>query len=153
MVQSARLFAVPANRQALAVQNDAKRGRKGCDMSEVSFQPVPVPDRFVLRVMSCITEWVAEETTYEESPYKPDANGKPSSKAAVWPSGDLTALSRDLTRGTPQIITKMLDFLATAPGTSYRSDVIGRNINEPAESVSAALRKLNGYFESRFGRT
>jgi hypothetical protein len=113
-------------------------------MSEVSFQAVPVPDRFVLRVMSCITEWAAEEA--------PDHSSLPD-EAAVWPAHQLKALSRDLTRRTPQIMTKMLDFLAATPGTFHRSDVIGRNIDEPAESVSAALRKLNGYFESRFGRT
>jgi hypothetical protein len=91
--------------------------------------------------------------TYEKPPYSPDTDRRFPSEATVWPAHDLRALSRDLTRRTPRIVTKMLDFLAAAPGTSYRSDVIGRNINEPAESVSAALRKLNGYFESRFGRT
>ena len=122
-------------------------------MSGVSFQSVPVPDRFVLRVMSCITEWAAEEMAHDEPLRSPGAESRFAPEAAVWPAHQLTALSQDMTRRTPQIITRMLDFLAATPSTFNRSDVIGRNINEPAESVSAALRKLNGYFESRFGRT
>jgi hypothetical protein len=122
-------------------------------MSEISFQSVPVPDRFVLRVMSCITEWSTEELTDAGPPESASTDRDLSAEGTVWPANDLKALSRDLTRKTPQIITKMLDFLATTPGRAYRSDTIGRNIDVPAESVSAALRKLTGYFESRLGRT
>jgi len=123
-------------------------------MSEISFQAVPVPDRFVVRVMSCIAAWTDEETAEDqEIPDGPVPDHGFFPEADLWPAHHLRALSRDATRRTPQIITKMLDFLAATPGTPHRSDVIGRNIHEPAESVSAALRKLNGYVESRFGRT
>jgi hypothetical protein len=53
---------------------------------------------------------------------------------------------------TAQIITKMLDVLAARPDTFLRSEVIGREINVKVESVTAALRWLNRYFSSRFGR-
>jgi hypothetical protein len=115
-------------------------------VSETTFQSVPVPDRFVLRVMSCITEWTADEESPEaaESPVAAD----------VWSAHDLRKLSDDRQVKTPQIITKMLDFLAATPGEYHRSEVIGRNIDVPADSVSAALRQLDGYLKSRaFQRT
>ncbi|WP_203897856.1 hypothetical protein [Virgisporangium aliadipatigenens] len=70
----------------------------------------------------------------------------------IWSAKDLKSLSQDSVK-TARIVTKMLDFLATKPETFLRSDIIGREINVKAESVTAALRWLNRYFGSRYGRT
>jgi hypothetical protein len=135
----------------------------GCEMSEDSFQVVPVPDRYVLRVYSCITEWNAEDQAAaeeeagtavdDEVPLSPDVDPWSPPELVIWPAQDLKFLSQDMTAKTPQIITKMLDFLALKPDVFHRTDVIGAEINVPAESVSAAFRKLNGYLGSRLGRT
>jgi hypothetical protein len=132
-------------------------------MAETSFQAVPVPDRYVLRVYSCITEWTAQdraaageaaETGVDDVlPSLPDTDPWSPPDPVIWPAGDLRFLSQDVTAKTPQIITKMLDFLARRPDTFHRTDVIGTEINVPAESVSAAFRKLNGCLGSRLGRT
>jgi hypothetical protein len=146
----------------MAVQNDTNEAEMGCEMSEVSFQTVPVPDRYVLRVYSCITEWTAEDqaaadeevgaASADEVSRSPNGESWSPPEPAIWSATDLKSLSQDSVK-TAQIVTKMLDFLATRPDTFLRSDVLGREINVKVESVTAALRWLNRYFGSRYGRT
>ncbi|BEL06978.1 hypothetical protein Q0Z83_051690 [Actinoplanes sichuanensis] len=128
------------------------------------FHQVPIPERFVLRVMSSITEWVEQEIDTEE-PARTPAGREPviafelppipdfTGEADIWPAEHLLALSRDHQAKTAGIITKMLDHLSDQPGRFYPSSLIAQEIDVPEGSVTAALRWLNRYIPSRFGRS
>ena len=114
-------------------------------MSVEQFQSVPVPSQFVLRVMSAVTQWAAEESP-EATPAGQNDNG-------TWPADLLVKIVNDKKRKSLRILTKMLDHLAKKPGRYLPSKAIAAAISEPPGSVTRALQELRGLFTSEYGRT
>jgi hypothetical protein len=110
-------------------------------MPDEEFQHVPVPSRFVLRVMECLVKWEAAE--------RPAGTDSPEEDG--WPVDLLRKIGKEDVKSLT-ILTQLLDRMAKNPGKFYALSDLASATDYPHGSVSAAIRKLPAYFKSRFAR-
>jgi hypothetical protein len=125
-------------------------------MKDSGFQLVPVPDRFVLRVMSAVAAWEAAEpsgTAAKASALVGGPSVAPGHAAddRPWSAEQLRSVGSSDVKSL-RILTQLLDRLANEPGRFYTLADLAPSTDFPHGSVSAAIRKLPAFLRSRYGR-